>query len=382
MNFEQTEAEGGCLRFSLGRDKVGRTVRLAGAMAALLGTVAAHADGLTINGLVAAGPTYTSNVSGGTRYGVDTAPNRPSYLAFNGSESLGGGASAYFRLSGRFLTDVGQTVGPPGQIFNAYSVVGLRSQLGDIQFGLTRDFMFEYLTAGGFSGAWFGGLWGAAQGPFSNFGGVNGPVPTGSFDYDRTNGELLANSAKYTNQFGPLKVGVMYAFGERPGSIRSGSSYSTGALYESGRFAATVAYTDFRDGSTLTSTAHIRTLGTGAKWTTDEWGVASSYTRTENVNTGAVINTFGVGATKSLDERKKLSLHYQYMKGNEPLFNRYAHQLLLVAETALSKRSRLYLQAAYQWAGGANAKAWINGAAGPSSSGRQGIAGVFMEHTF
>lgn len=70
------------------------------------------------------------------------------------------------------------------------------------------------------------------------------------------------------------------------------------------------------------------------------------------------------------------------MKGNAPLLDRYAHQLLLVAETSLSKRSRVYLQAAYQWAGGQDAKAWINGAPAPSGSPRQMLAGVFVEHTF
>ncbi len=360
-----------------------RALRVAGRMgvaAGLLGSMAAHADGLTISGLVGAGPTYTSNIAGGARYAVDTAPNRPSYLAFNGAESLGGDTAAYFRLSGRFLVDTGQLL---GQLFNANAIVGIRGPLGDVSLGLMRDFMFEYLTAGGFSGAWFGGLWGASQGPFTNFGGVNiGPAPSGSFDYDRTNGELAANGVKYTKQLGPLKVGAMYAFGERPGSVNSGSTYSLGALYESGKFGATVAYTDFRDGSTPTSNAHIRILGVGSKWTSDPWTLAGTYTRSENANTGAVINNVGAGLSWSFTERYTLTAHYQYMKGNATLLDRYAHQLLLVAEAALSKRSRVYVQAAYQWAGGQDAKAWINGATGQSGSSRQMIAGAYVEHRF
>ncbi|WP_460483680.1 porin [Cupriavidus yeoncheonensis] len=348
-------------------------------MMATVASVASHADGLTISGLVGAGPTYTSNASGAARYSLDAAPNRPNYLAFNGSESLGDGTSAYFRLSGRFLSDTGQLI---GQLFNANSIIGLRGQFGDLSLGLMRDFMFDYFTAGGFSGAWHGGIWGASQGPFTNFGGVNGPFPGGSFDYDRSNGELVANGAKYTNQFGPLKVGAMYAFGERPGSVNSGSSYSLGGLYQSGKLSATVAYIDFRDGTTTTSTAHIRTLGVGSKWTADDWTLAGTYSRTENANTGGVINNFGIGATRSFGERYGLTVHYQYMKGNAVLLDRYAHQLLMVAETSLSKRSRVYLQAVYQWAGGQDARAWINGASAPSGSSRQMLAGVFVEHLF
>jgi hypothetical protein len=67
---------------------------------------------------------------------------------------------------------------------------------------------------------------------------------------------------------------------------------------------------------------------------------------------------------------------------NATLLDRYAHQLLLVAETALSKRSRVYVQAAYRWAGGQDAKAWINGATGQSGSSRQMIAGAYVEHRF
>ncbi|MBP0623691.1 porin [Cupriavidus consociatus] len=355
-------------------------VRYLSAAVSLVGSMSALADGLTISGLVGAGPTYTSNIAGGARYAVDTAPNRPNYLAFNGSESLGADTSAYFRLSGRFLVDTGQLL---GQLFNANSIVGIRGPAGDVSFGLMRDFMFEYLTAGGFSGAWHGGLWGASQGPFTNFGGVNiGPSPSSNFDYDRTNGEMSTNGVKYTNQFGPLKVGAMYAFGERPGSVTSGSTYSIGGLYQSGKFGATVAYTDFRDGSTPTSTAHIRVLGVGSKWNADRWTLAGTYTRSDNVNTGGVINNYGIGTTWSFAERYILTAHYQYMTGNAPLLDRYAHQLLLVAETALSKRSRLYFQGAYQWAGGQDAKAWINGATGQSSTSRQMIAGVYLEHRF
>jgi predicted porin len=356
-----------------------QAVQLAGATLAFVASVAAHADGLAISGLVGAGPTYTSNALGAARYSLDSAPNRPNYLAFNGSESLGGGMSAYFRLSGRFLSDTGQSI---GQLFNAYSIVGLRGQSGDLSLGLMRDFMFDFFTAGGFSGAWHGGIWGASQGPFTNFGGVNGPFPGGSFDYDRSNGELVANGAKYTQQLGPLKVGIMYALGERPGSITSGSTYSLGGLYQAGRFSATAVYTDFRDGSTPTSNAHTRTLGAGSKWAADEWSLAGTYSRTENANNGGVINNVGIGTTKTFRERYGLTLHYQYMKGNAVLLDRYAHQLLLVAETSLSKRSRIYFQAAYQWAGGQDARAWINGAGTPSSSSRQMVAGVFVEHTF
>lgn len=341
---------------------------------------AALADSLTISGLVTAGPTYTSNAGGGSRFGLDSGPHRPNYLAFNGTESLGGGASAYFRLAGRFYSDIGASVG--GILFNTYSVVGLRGNLGDVQLGYTRDFMFDYFTVGGYSGSYYGGLWGASQGPFTNFGGVYGAARGGSFDYDRANGESLANAVKYTHQFGPLKVGAMYGFGERPGSVRNGGTYSLGALYESGRFGATVAFTDFKDASTADSNAHIRALGTGAKWATDSWQVSTSYSRTENANTEGVIDTYGVGGTKSFNQHYGLTLHYQYMKGNTPLLNRHAHQVLLEAETWLSKRSRIYLQTTYQLAGGSNARAWINGAPAASGGSRQLLGGVFIEHAF
>ncbi|MEM5430371.1 hypothetical protein [Cupriavidus oxalaticus] len=107
-------------------DRIFPLLRRVSAAVSLVGSMAAHADGLTISGLVGAGPTYTSDIAGGARYAVDTAPNRPNYLAFNGSESLGANTSAYFRLSGRFLADAGLLV---GQLFNANSIVGSFAKL-------------------------------------------------------------------------------------------------------------------------------------------------------------------------------------------------------------------------------------------------------------
>ncbi|CAN7599155.1 Gram-negative porin [compost metagenome] len=376
----QFAGTGACTRAATGCPAGRRGARAITALGLFAVTAAAQADSLTISGLAAGGITYTSNVGGSARYGVDSAPARPNYLAFNGSETIAADTSAYFRLAGRYLLDNGVTV---GQLFNTYSIVGLRGGLGDLSLGNMRDFMFEYFTVAGFSGSWHGGLWGAGQGPFQNFGGVYSGVRGGSADYDRSNGEALANAVKYTTRFGPLKLGVMYAFGERPGSVRDGSSYSAGALYESGRFGATVAFTDFIDSSTPTSNAHIRTLGSGLKWGTPDWTFAGSYSRTENAITEGVINNFGVGTTKSFGERYALTFHYQYMKGNGVLQDRYAHQFLARAETSLSQRTRVYVQAAYQRAGGtADAKAWINGVAGPADGKQQTVAGLFVEHAF
>ncbi|MHA7684842.1 porin [Cupriavidus sp. PET2-C1] len=341
---------------------------------------AAQPDGVSLSGLVTAGPTVTSNVGGASRYGVDSGPYRPNYIAMNGSETLSPDMAAYFRLAGRFFADNGQTV---GQLFNTNAIVGLRGSLGDLALGYTRDFMFDFLTIPGFSGSWFGGIWGSPQGPFLNFGGIYSPARAGSFDADRTNGEALANAAKYTRQFGPLKLGAMYALGERTSSINDGSTYSLGALYETPRYGAAVAYTDFRDSSTPTSRAHFQTMGLGAKWNIGESTIAGSYTRVRNALTNGAIDTFGAGSTVPVGDSYTINLHYQYMKGNAALQGRYAHQVLLKLDKALSLRTHVYLQAAFQKAGGtADAKAFINGAAGPSDSNKQVLSGLFVEHAF
>ncbi len=350
---------------------------LASALTALGG--AAHADGVNIHGLITAGPTYTSNVRGGDRYGLDSGTYRPAFIGFSGSEDLGGGNSAYFRLIGRFFTDNGQ---PLGGMFNTYSVVGLRGSFGDVSLGMTRDFMFEYFTLGGFSSAFHGGIWGGSQGPFDNFGGLYGGIKGGSFDYDRANGETLDNSIKYARQIGGLKLGAIYSFGERSQLPHNPNSYSLGAMYESGRFAGTAVVTDFKSASTADNYTHIRVSALGAKWGVSSWTVAGGVTRTENMNTSGTINTYGAGVIKTLGPLYELAAYYQYMQGNDVLLKRDAHQLLLRATKHLSKRTRIYAQAAYQRAGGPDARAWINGAAGPSDSRNQAITGVFVEHAF
>ncbi len=361
-----------------------RQLCLAGLATTALGVApnagATQPNGISLSGLVAAGPTMTSNVGGASRYGVDSAPYRPNYIAMNGSETLSQDMAAYFRLAGRFFANNGQTV---GQLFNTNAIVGLRGSLGDLALGYTRDFMFDYLTIPGFSGSWFGGIWGSPQGPFLNFGGVYSPARIGSFDADRTNGEALANAMKYTKQFGPLKLGAMYALGERTSSIHDGSTYSLGALYETPRYGAAAVYTDFRDSGTPTSHARFQTMGLGAKWNIDEATIAGSYTRTRNAATNGAIDTFGAGATVPVGGDYTINVHYQYMKGNAALQDRYAHQVLLKLDKALSLRTHIYLQAAFQKAGGtADAKAFINGAAGPSDNSKQVLSGLFIEHAF
>lgn len=112
--------------------------------AALLGTVALVAwtgaqaqSNVTLSGTmdIAAyrGNGYTT--SSGTQIG----PLSRSNLTFSGSEDLGGGLSATFKLSTRFETDTGATESTNKPFWHGESTVGIKGAFGQIRLGRAMD---------------------------------------------------------------------------------------------------------------------------------------------------------------------------------------------------------------------------------------------------
>jgi predicted porin len=92
------------------------------------------------------------NVSGHIDVGVyrDTSSNwrvgsiQRSNIAFSGSEDLGGGMSATFKLSHRFAPDTGAAEGTPGKPFwHGESTLGLKGNFGQLRVGRALDAMYS-----------------------------------------------------------------------------------------------------------------------------------------------------------------------------------------------------------------------------------------------
>ncbi|QHE90408.1 porin [Pandoraea fibrosis] len=353
----------------------------AGVMSGGFAMTASAQSNLEISGLLGTGVGYTSNVGGGAAITANPGVLRPSAVIFRGAEDLGDGNRAVFNLGTLFSILNGGVFGGPGTLFSRESYVGLANRYGTLTLGNQRDFMFDSLTLNRYPGSFFEGAYAAHQGPFSKFG--VSYSPQGSFDFDRVNGEAITNTIKVKSaDFYGLTFGAMYGFGGVAGSFGRSSATSFGINYERGNAGFGVAYTMVKAPQTNNGNDGIRNLGFGLRYGFDRLTLSGLATVSHNTATGAQINVFDVSAGYDFVSAWYASLTYSYMHGNAQLDNRRANQLTSLVGYRFSKRTTVYVDAAYQLAYGAGAQAQVNASAGPSSSDRQFIGTLSIQHTF
>ncbi|MGG2041236.1 porin [Burkholderia gladioli] len=222
------------------------------------------------------------------------------------------------------------------------------------------------------------------QGPFDALG-KPGPF-SGDFDFDRTAGaSRISNSVKYQSpSIGGLTFGAMYGFSNLAGSFSNQNAYSFGIDYEQPSYSIDAAYTMTKYAQINGGADGIRNFGVGGRVAIMRGWADLLYTNTRNTFSGRDDQRVRGGRDGSALLCRPPLCAYQYMAGNAVLQDNRAHQLNLTLDYALSKRSDVYVSAAYQHAGGDSntARAWILFTAGPSSSGNQVIARVGMRHFF
>jgi predicted porin len=114
--------------------------------AMLMGTAgtAFSQSSITLYGTVDVGVQYLSHSSadGKASIGMQSGNSIPSRWGITGSEDLGAGLSAYFKLENGFLMNSGSMV-VPGDLFNRFALVGLKGSWGAVEFGKQPNMMFE-----------------------------------------------------------------------------------------------------------------------------------------------------------------------------------------------------------------------------------------------
>lgn len=100
--------------------------------------ICAHAQSsVTISGLVDIGIFRDTNSV------WNVAPIQRSNIAFSGTEDLGGGLAATFKLSHRFDTSTGANEGGGKPFWHGESTVGMKGSFGSVQFGRRLDAMYS-----------------------------------------------------------------------------------------------------------------------------------------------------------------------------------------------------------------------------------------------
>ncbi|MBP0588312.1 porin [Paraburkholderia sp. LEh10] len=197
---------------------------------AALPMAACAQSSVTLYGVLDAGVTYVSNTGGSHVVKFDDGVTYANRWGLMGTEDLGGGMKAVFRLESGFHLANG-AISNGGSLFGRTAYVGIQSDWGTLTFGnqfdMTREMVYLYNVS-----AW-------ASGYAINQG-----------DFDRMNGDHLPNAVKFmSNTYGGFQFGGMYSFSNTPGDFHTGSAWSVGAQYQHGPFSIGTAYTQLNNPS-------------------------------------------------------------------------------------------------------------------------------------
>ncbi|WP_246327236.1 porin [Burkholderia guangdongensis] len=187
-------------------------------------------NSVTMYGIIDAGVTYVTNAGGSHLVKFDDGISYGNRWGIKGSEDLGGGLKAVFKLESGFSVSNGRITNG-GSLFGRAAYVGLQNDWGTLTFGnqidMTQEMVYMYNAS-----AW-------ASGYAINQG-----------DFDRMNGDHLPNAVKFmSNTYGGFQFGGMYSFSNTPGDFHTGSAWSVGAQYHRGAFSMGTAYTQLNNPS-------------------------------------------------------------------------------------------------------------------------------------
>ncbi|MDR5740020.1 MULTISPECIES: porin [unclassified Caballeronia] len=348
-----------------------KKTRVAVVSLALLGAAgAANAQSsVTLYGVLDAGLTYVSRVdngdgTGGHLFGMQNGNLSGNRWGMKGQEDLGGGLKAIFQLENGFDPGTGR-LNQGGREFGRQAFVGVTSnQFGTVTLGRQYDpsvDLVQGLTADNYWGAAF-----ATPGDLDN--------------YD--NSLRVSNAVKYVSPvFGGFQFEGIYGFSNLAGATGQGKTWGGAVAYNNGPLglAASYLYTD-NPSAGRNATTWNSPSSDSLTYTVINNGYASAHSI--GIARGAgqyVFGPFTVGASYSFAQYKPdafssfgsqekfhvangfvnfqltpaalLGLGYTYTHGQGDTNATY-HQVSIGADYAISKRTDVYAQGAYQHASG------------------------------
>jgi general bacterial porin, GBP family len=379
--------------------------------AALLGvfTMSAHAQSsVTLYGLIDAGLVYTNNQFGHSNWQLNSSSTQNTVFGLKGSEDLGGGLHAIFKLEQGFLLNNGAQAFA-GSAFGSQAWVGLQSDAyGTVTFGRQFDVMNDLVGPISSSlNTWGGSI---AGHPFEN-------------DNLSANSVVINNSVKYASpDYHGVTFETMYSFSNKAGDFANNRSYGFALAYTQGPLNLAAGYLQLNNagngaGAVTTSDTsanflaerqRIWSLGGNYTFGPATVGLLWSHTQIDNVSgvfsfgTGSYLGSnddsagslagslrldnYEVNAKYALTEALSVSGAYTFThgayNGSSPDWN----TAMLQTDYAVSKRTDFYLEGVYQNVHGAPADSVLSHAMlntlSPSATNTQVAVTVGMRHTF
>ncbi|GAB2873905.1 porin [Paraburkholderia jirisanensis] len=334
-------------------------------------------------GEIDTGLAYFSNVGGHALTQMSTGLVDGSYWGLQGSEDLGGGNKAVFRLESGFSSTSGER-------FNDHPhYVGLESdRYGTLTLGHQYDLIHDYFA------------------PYTLTGGTGGTAFAHVFDNDNANNTFLAsNSVKYASpSFAGLSVAALYAFSNSAGQFANNRVYNFAASYQRGPLNGGITYLHANGRGTdggafepallpgpersvfnaLAATQDTYAAGASyviggltfaAAWSRSTFGGVSD-ADTGTAQPGIGLSNYELNSIYQLLPNLTLAGMYVYTKSS----GAHWHQGALQADYTLTKRTDVYVETLYVRAT-PNAPAVIN-SVDPSSSRNQLMMSTGIRHRF
>jgi GBP family porin len=331
-------------------------------LASVSSTGARAQSSVTLYGIIDGGLTYSSNIQGHSAVQT-TGAIIASHWGFLGTEDLGGGLKANFKLENGFNVFNG-ALGQAGREFGREAWIGLSSdRFGKIILGRQYDSVVDYLGPLSLTGTGYGAT--PAAHPFDNDNLDN------AF---RVNNAVKFQSANYSG----FQFGGLYGFSNQPGGFSNNRAYSFGTSYTSGPLYIAAGYLQLNSnvnspnsGGAVTGDTDLiagtqRTFGAGLTYafSTVTAGFVFTQTKLENAvgiysgftglptnfpfTDGSVrFDNYEVNARWTITPAVTLSGAYTFtnsqINGGQPKF----HQVTVQAAYSLSKRTDVVLQGEY-----------------------------------
>jgi predicted porin len=395
-----------------------------------LSSVAYAQSSITLYGVVDPDLVFVNNAqvnkAGGTLHGkqqyslqdATTSAYAGSRFGFKGSEELGGGTRAIFLLENGFNAATG-ALGQGGLLFGRQAFVGLaNADLGSVTMGRQYSSLIDFLSPMTAVSQW-GGFISAHPDDIDNLGLTN-----------RENNTIKIASSTWKG----LSANVMYGFGGVPGQIAQNQVITAGAGYVGGPLRLGVGFvnafnpnisiwgatpnaggTDVNNIGSFGSAAAAeknpvmagyasahrqQVIGAAAGYTLGPATFDLIYTNTRFVGLGslsgpnprgytgsATFNSIEANTSYRITAPLSVAVAYSYTWTNGPDAQAaHYNQINAGVHYAFSKRTDVYMVAAYQQASGVDslgqpAVASINGMT-PSASKRQVVDTIGLAHRF
>ncbi|WOD15891.1 porin [Paraburkholderia kirstenboschensis] len=361
---------------------------------------AAHAQSsVTLYGLIDTGIVYTNNQGSGSAVQMQSSMLSNEVWGLKGSEDLGANLHAIFRLENGFNIQNGRNT-YSGTMFGRQAYVGLQGDsYGTLTLGRQYDAVVDML----------GPIALANNGDGNN-------LAAHPFDNDNVDDSFyINNSVKYVSpNFKGLQGEALYGFSDAAGGFSNNRAYSLGLSYSNGPINLAAAYLQSNSGS-LSSTGAVsnndfvnfpasrqRVMGAGGSYNFGPASVGLLWTHTllDNTQPGAnsVIsqafntlhfNNYEANVHYALTPSLSLAGAYTFTQGAFSSANGSAnpkwHQVTVMVDYSLSKRTDVYAEGVYQHAYGAEGSAftgaYINGLS-QASTGNQVVGTVGIRTRF